>query len=341
MPVGTAHPVRSGGCTATEKRARLFFPARIGYNAGMTEPTLVVLAAGMGRRYGGLKQVDPVGPGGETILDYSIFDARRAGFERVVFVIRRDIEALFRERVGSRFERWIDVEYAFQEIDDVPFGLTAPSERARPWGTAHAIWASRHQVDGPFAVINADDYYGSTSYRLIANRLAAAEGRADFAMIGYRLGNTLSPHGGVNRAVCRTNSDGDLVHAEEITGITPDPADDALARYPVSGGFKTLARDTLVSMNLFAFTPVMYGFIEEYLRDFLLHNGESPDAELYIPAVVNMLIAGGRIHLRVIPSPDSWFGVTYREDRPYVETEIQRLIDAGTYPKRLWAEQAE
>ncbi len=307
----------------------------------MTKPSLVVLAAGMGRRYGGLKQVDPVGPGGETILDYSIFDARRAGFERVVFVIRRDIEALFRERVGSRFERWIDVQYAFQEIDDVPFGLTAAPDRTRPWGTAHAIWASRHQVDGPFAVINADDYYGSTSYRLIAQRLAAAEGPADFAMVGYRLGNTLSEHGGVNRAVCRTNSAGELVHAQEVTGITPHPEDDSLARYPVGDGFETLARNTLVSMNFFAFTPAMYGFIEEYLRDFLLHNGESPDAELYIPAVVNMLIASGRIQLQVIPSPDWWFGVTYREDRPHVEAEIARLIEQGVYPQRLWADQAQ
>ncbi|TVQ40471.1 MAG: nucleotidyltransferase [Spirochaetaceae bacterium] len=306
----------------------------------MKQPALVVLAAGMGSRYGGLKQVDPIGPYGATILDYSVFDAHRAGFGTVVFVIRRDIEQLFRRTVGSRFESRMAVEYVFQALDDLPDGFTPPADRAKPWGTAHAVWAARNCVDRNFAVINADDYYGAHSYRLLADHLRRSGGTADFAMIGYLLGNTLSDHGDVNRAVCRTNARGELIEAVETLAIEPDPVDPAAARYPEDGGYRKLPRDALVSMNIFGFTPEVFPFIEEHLREFLARRGHEPKAELYIPTVVNLLIAAGRARMVVIPSQDTWFGVTYSQDKPYVESAIARLIAEGVYPQRLWADQA-
>ena len=307
------------------------------YNAAMAQPTLVILAAGMGSRYGGLKQVDPVGPNGETLLDYSVFDARRAGFGTVVFVIRHDIEAVFRDKVGSRFERHMNVEYAFQELVDLPAHREAARDRVKPWGTAHAVWAARTQVSSNFAVINADDYYGTRSYRLLADHLNKARAASDFAMIGYLLGNTLSEHGHVNRAVCRTNDAGELIEAVETLAIEPDPADDALARYPADGSYRSISRDTLVSMNIFGFTPAIFDLIEEHLVDFLAQRGDDPKAELYIPTVVNSLIAAGRARMSVIASQDSWFGVTYSQDKPYVQRAIERLISDGVYPRRLWA----
>ena len=300
-----------------------------------TKPTLVVLAAGMGSRYGGLKQVDPVGPHGETILDYSVFDAMRAGFGRVVFVIRRDIEQEFRSKVGSRFEGRLPVDYAFQSLDDLPDGFAVPDGRSKPWGTAHAVWAARSVVSANCAVINADDYYGSDAYRVLADFLRSAGGDR-YAMVGYRLGNTLSDHGDVNRAVCRTNEDGELVEAVETLAIERDPDQPGRARFPSEGGYGHLPLDTVVSMNMFGFTTAVFAHIEAHLRAFLRERAEEPTAELYIPTVVNELIARGEASMQVLNSDASWFGVTYAQDKPHVEEAIRALIAAGSYEAPLW-----
>ncbi|TVQ95613.1 MAG: nucleotidyltransferase [Spirochaetaceae bacterium] len=299
------------------------------------EPTLVVLAAGMGSRYGGLKQVDPVGPHGETILDYSVFDAMRAGFGRVVFVIRRDIEEEFRAKVGSRFEGRLPVDYAFQSLEDLPDGFPLPEGRSKPWGTAHAVWAARNAVSRNFAVINADDYYGSDAYRVLAGYLQSTTGD-HYAMVGYRLGNTLSDHGDVNRAVCRTNAHGELVRAVETLAIERDPDAPDRARFPSDNGYDHLPLDTVVSMNMFGFTTAMFAHIETHLRAFLRDRAEEPKAELYIPTVVNKLIERGEASMQVLTSDATWFGVTYAEDKPHVQEAIRALIAAGRYETPLW-----
>jgi dTDP-glucose pyrophosphorylase len=304
----------------------------------MTQPTLMVLAAGMGSRYGGLKQVDPVGPGGEVILDYSVYDAIAAGFGRIVFIIRPDIEAVFKSDVTSRFEGRIPIDYAFQTLDALPGGYTPPADRQKPWGTAHAMWVARGIIGENFAVINADDYYGQSSFKILADWLLDARDTdvADYSMVGYVLGNTLSEHGAVNRAVCKINDRGELIQAREVLKIEPDPADPTLARYPVEGGAATLDRTSLVSMNMFGFTPSIFGHIEKDLIEFLGARREEPKSELYIPSVVNDLIASGQARMQVLPSQESWFGVTYPEDKPQVVAAVRKLIEQGTYPEKLW-----
>ncbi len=296
----------------------------------------MVLAAGMGSRYGGLKQVDPVGPNGETILDYSVYDAMKAGFGRVVFIIRRDIEEVFREKIGKKFEARIPVEYVFQSLDDLPEGFTVPAGREKPWGTAHAVWVARDVVKSNFAVVNADDYYGRRSYELLSSMLSTLEDVPSYAMVGYQLGKTLSDHGHVNRAVCRISSEGLLEQTVETLKIEPHPDDRTLARYPEGDGFEKLSRDTVVSMNMFGFTPSFFGFIEEAFVEFLSTRREEEKSELYIPTVVNRLIADGRATMKVLRSEDSWFGVTYSDDKPHVVAAVKKLIDAGVYPTPLW-----
>lgn len=290
---------------------------------------LVILAAGMGSRYGGLKQIDPVGPSGETVLDYAVFDARRAGFRRVVFVIRREFEAIFRERVGAKYAGQMEVEYVFQAMDDLPASPPAGAAREKPWGTGHAVWCARHAVKTAFAVINADDFYGQDSFRRLGAFLTQ-EGTAPrpiprYAMVGFRLDQTLSEHGAVSRGVASAHA-GLLATIVERTGIQRTDVGPGLA----------YAGDEIVSMNCWGFTPVIFPQLEASLRRFVTERGADPKAEFYLPAAVAALIAGRTAEVEVLPTEANWFGVTYREDKPRVMAAIEQLVAAQSYPARLF-----
>ena len=302
------------------------------------KPTLVVLAAGMGSRYGGLKQVGPVGPSGETLLDYSVFDAERAGFGKVVFVIRKEFEAEFKEKVGSKYDGLIPVEYCFQDIADLPAPFTVPEGRVRPWGTAHAIRAARTAVSEPFAAINADDFYGRDAYEKLAAFLSAAPAedgdKFHFAMVGYRLDLTLSDNGSVARGICDVR-DGKLASVKEMTKLVRAPGG-AENREDEANPVR-LAGDTRVSMNLWGFTPGLFAALEARFPAWLGKNGGAPKSEWYIPFVVDELIREGKADVSVLPTNSRWFGVTYREDKPFVTAEIGKLVAAGEYPSNLLA----
>jgi len=308
--------------------------------------TLVVLAAGMGSRYGGLKQIDPVGPSGETVLDYAVFDAKRAGFTRVVFVIRRDFEALFREKIGARYAGSMAVDYVYQSTAELPPGYTAPAGREKPWGTGHALWCARDVVRENFAVINADDFYGEDSFRQLAGFLAAARG-GEIALVGFRLANTLSEHGAVSRGVCAVGTDGTLRSIVEHTGIE---------RTEVGPGGR-FSGEEVVSMNCWGFTPDVFAGLDARFRDFLSERGvaapvaagsTSPGslpvatgdvlkAEFYLPAAISTLVSRSEATVRVLPTTAAWFGVTYREDKPRVQAALAELVRQGHYPGALWA----
>jgi UTP-glucose-1-phosphate uridylyltransferase len=298
----------------------------------MIKPTLLVLAAGMGSRYGGFKQIDPVGPNGETIIDYSVYDALRAGFEKLVFVIRRDIEEQFKQAIGRRFEPRIAVKYVFQQLDHLPQGHLVPANRKKPWGTGHAILMGAEVINEPFAVINADDFYGTHSFRLLADHLRS--GSPDYALVGFVLRNTLSKFGSVARGVCRLSRDGFLESVTELTRIEPDGT---AARYTdAAGRYHPLTGEEVVSMNMWGFTPTIFGHLHEQLIAFLKKNGEDEKAEFYIPTVVNTLVGNGHERAKVLRTSDSWSGVTYREDSPHVSKSIRRLVALGDYPEKLW-----
>jgi dTDP-glucose pyrophosphorylase len=281
----------------------------------------------MGSRYGGLKQIEAVGPGGETIMDYSVFDALRAGFGKLVFVIRRDMERPFREIIGARFEKRVTVEYVFQELDRLPAGFSVPPGRAKPWGTAHAILMAEEAIHEPFAAINADDFYGAESYRLLGEHFRT--GSADYAMVGFVLRNTLSEFGSVARGVCQVDENQFLRSVMELTGIERDGAG---AKNTVAGQTMRLTGDESVSMNFWGFHPALFAQLKEHFAQFLKTSGGDLKAECYIPSAVNDLIAAGRTRVKVLRSNDSWFGVTYREDRPRVLESIRHLIAQGAYP---------
>jgi UTP-glucose-1-phosphate uridylyltransferase len=300
-----------------------------------TKPTLLILAAGMGSRYGGLKQIEPVGPSGEAMLDYSVYDAVRAGFGRVVFVIRRDIEDAFKRDVGSRFERRIEVGYAFQELDMLPEGFTVPEGRAKPWGTAHAILVAKDAVSTPFGVINADDFYGLDAYRVLARELGRSRGN-EYCMVGFRLENTLSDHGAVARGICTAGEDGRLQDVVELTGISKTP--EGAEHHDDDGSVRQLDGSEIVSLNMWGFTPSIFEHLEREFVTFLSEAQSDPRREFFIPTVVNTLVARGTVMTRVLRTRSSWFGVTYREDRPAVVADIRALIDQGCYPADLWAE---
>jgi dTDP-glucose pyrophosphorylase len=299
----------------------------------MTKPTLLVLAAGIGSRYGGLKQIDPIGPGGESIIDYSVFDALRAGFGKLVFVIRREIERPFKEFIGSRFEGRMEVDYVFQELSKLPPGFSAPANRQKPWGTGHALLTGAEVIREPFAVINADDFYGMNSFQMLGQHLASQT--PEYAMVGFVLRNTLSEFGSVARGVCQTRPDGYLEGVEEVTRIERDG--DAAKYTDADGQVRALSGDEVVSLNLWGFTPSIFEYLRRELVSFLKEHGASEKAEFFIPSVVNTLVANGEAQLRVLRTPDSWFGVTYREDRPRVIQSVRELIRRGDYPERLWA----
>lgn len=294
-----------------------------------SRPTLLVLAAGMGSRYGGLKQVDPVGPSGETILDYAVFDAIREGFGRVVFVIRKDFEDAFRSQVGSKYAGKIAVDYVFQSLGSLPPGFSVPDGREKPWGTGHAVWCARDAIDGPFAVIGADDFFGRDAFRQLAAflRVEADEDAApNFAMIGYRLSNTLSENGAVSRGVCATGVDGYLEKVVEHTGIL---------REEVGAGKKYSGHET-VSMNCWAFTPTFFTGLNEQFEAFLEKRGGELKSEFYLPEAVSEQVAQGLVTVEVRPTSASWFGVTYREDKPRVQASLAALVERGEYPAALF-----
>ena len=300
----------------------------------MQKPILVVLAAGMGSRYGGLKQVDPVGPSGEAILDYSVFDAVRGGFGKVVFVIRHDFEAEFKEKVGSRYEGLIPVEYAYQDITDLPQPWTVPEGRTKPWGTAHAVRAARNAVDAPFAVINADDFYGRDAFAKMGEYLSSAASM-QFAMVGYRLDLTLSENGSVARGICKVSQDGVLEGVTEMTKLVR--SGDVAENLEDPENPVKVALDERVSMNLWGFTKELFDELESRFPAWLKENGAKEKSEWYIPFVVDELIKEGKASCRVLPTESSWFGVTYREDKPFVTAEIQKLVSSGEYPENLFA----
>jgi len=298
----------------------------------MIKPSLLVLAAGMGSRYGGLKQMDPVGPAGQTIIDYAIFDALRVGFAKLVFVIRRDLEQPFREIVGQRFEQRLPVHYVFQEIGDLPPGFSVPPNRAKPWGTAQAVLAGESAIQEPFAAINADDFYGAQSFRLLARHLSS--GSADYAMAGFTLRQTLSEFGSVARGVCEVGPDGYLKSVVELTRIERDGAE--VKNTDAAGRVTKLTGEEAVSMNFWGFTPAVFPLLRAKFAAFLEKNERDQKAECYIPSAVNELVVAGQARVKVLRTGDPWFGVTYREDRPRVVESIRQLVSRGDYPERLW-----
>lgn len=297
------------------------------------KPTLVVMAAGMGSRYGGLKQIDPIGPNGEIVIDYSVFDAIRAGFGRVVFIIRRDIEEAFKEAVESHIKGRIPIDYAFQSLDDLPPGFRVPEGRQKPWGTAHAIRACREIVREPFGVINADDFYGRESFTALAGALARrAPGTRDYVLVGFDLANTLSEHGAVSRGVCDVRN-GRLVQVTERTKIDRRGAGIVA---DVDGRIEPLAGGTIVSMNMWGFTPALFQQLEAAFVAFLQEQGTQLKSECYIPTVVDGLLKRGEATAEVVNTSSRWLGMTYTEDKPIVREGIRGLISSGAYPAKLW-----
>jgi UTP-glucose-1-phosphate uridylyltransferase len=296
-------------------------------------PTLLVLAAGMGSRYGGLKQIDPVGPSGETVLDYSVHDAMGAGFGRVVFVIRRELEGAFRASVTPKYAGRIAVGFVFQSTDELPEGCASRAGREKPWGTGHAVWCARAAVEGPFAVINADDFYGSEGYRVLVGHLTS--GSPDYAMVGFTLRNTLSDFGSVARGVCQVDAHGNLSDVVEMLQIERDGAH---AKNTAKDGAVTPLDGTEpVSMNMWAFTPAIFPQLREKFDEFMKTSGTELKAECLIPNTINQLVKAEKARVKVLHTNDSWFGVTYREDHPNVVSSIRALIGAGKYPERLWS----
>jgi hypothetical protein len=304
----------------------------------MSDPTLIVLAAGIGSRYGGLKQADPVGPNGELIIHYSAYDALRAGFGKIVFLIRRDIEEAFRERIGRDVERQADVTYAFQELADLPPGFTIPAGRVKPWGTGHAVLCCRDVVTTNFAAINADDFYGAESFRVLADYLKTAQDTPHthhYSMVGYVLSNTLSEHGHVARGVCQVGPDGCLQAIKERLHI--EPLADGIKFQEEDGSWTPVSGDSTVSMNMWGFTPSLLEELAAHFPRFLERSAANPlKAEFLLPDIVGELVQEGRTSVKVLPTPERWFGVTYQADRPRVQAAVRELIAQGKYPARLW-----
>ena len=300
------------------------------------KPTLVILAAGMGSRYGSLKQVDPVGPSGETILEYSVYDAIRAGFGKVVFVIRRDIENDFKEIFINKLKKHIDIEYVFQELNMVPAGINVPAERVKPWGTGHAVMVAASKIKEPFAVINADDYYGADAYKKMADYLSKLNNsETSYSMVGFELDNTLSEHGLVSRGVCEEDANANLISVVERTKIGRD--EKGVAYKDADDKSVYISDKSIVSMNFWGFTPVFFKQLEQNFQEFIKNNYTNLKAEFFLPFVVDDLIKAKQASVKVLRSTDRWFGVTYKEDKPLVVAKVKELVAAGVYPKILWS----
>ncbi len=300
------------------------------------KPTLLVLAAGMGSRYGGLKQLDQVGPSGETIMEYSVFDAVRSGFGKVVFVIRKDIEKEFRELFGNRFSQHIAVDFVFQELNNVPDGIVISPERAKPWGTAHAVLTASQAIDEPFAVINADDFYGYGTFRALAGHLTAAsfKGSMEYCLAGFTLENTLSEFGTVSRGVCQADKNHYLISIEERKNIRAEK--NGIFCSNEDGKDIPLGPKLFVSMNAWAFGNEVFSHLENQFREFIQRNSSDLKAEFYLPSFADNLIRNQIARFRILPVSEKWFGVTYREDKPIVEENLRKLTRLGIYPEQLW-----
>jgi hypothetical protein len=300
------------------------------------KPTLIVMAAGMGSRYGRLKQLDPFGPAGETLIEYSVYDAIRAGFGKVVFVIRKSLEGTFTQEIFAKFAGHVPVEYVFQELEYLPEGFSVPAGRVKPWGTGQAVLLAGAKVHEPFAVINGDDFYGAESFRLLAGFLTESTDPAatDYAVVGYQLRNTLSEFGAVARAVCEVEAGGWLRGMRELTSI--ERTGTGIGYRDAQGAQVPLTGEETVSMNMMGFTPSFFEHCRARFGVFLREQGNDPKAEFYLPLLVNDLAREGKARIKVLPSPASWFGVTYLEDRPLVVENIAALIAAGAYPEQLW-----
>ena len=307
----------------------------------MKKPILVIMAAGMGSRYGGLKQVDPIGPHGETIMDYSIYDAKRAGFETVVFIIKEEFAEEFKTKIGDEVSEHLEVRYAFQDVNDIPEGYEIPAGRVKPWGTAHAVLSAKDVIDSSFAVINADDFYGQQAFQEIYDFLANTENSTDnklnLTMVAFLLKNTVSDNGYVSRGLCKTDEDGYLSEIIERTRIETH---DGGIHYTVDDGasWVDVSPETIVSMNMWGFTEEILDYAEKFFVDFF--NEEVPNnpekAEFYLPSIVDKLLSSGEARVKVLSSPEKWYGVTYQEDKEEVISAIRRLINDGKYPEELW-----
>ncbi len=298
------------------------------------KPTLVILAAGMGSRYGTLKQIDGIGPNGERIIDYSIYDALRAGFGKVVFIIRKSIEKEFKETILGNLPDSVFTEFVYQELDAIPEGLSYSSERVKPWGTGHAMLVAAHNVHEPFIVINADDFYGAGSYKIAIEFLKNNANPFEYGLIGYRLKNTLSDFGSVSRGICQVDEQDYLMSIVEHTKIMKQGS--KIISVQDEGAEIELTGDETVSMNMFAFNPSIFDFLDRDFREFIRNNYDNPKSEFYIPTVVDNLINSGEAKVKVKRSDETWFGLTYSEDKKSVEKRIEELIEKGVYPKKLW-----
>ena len=304
----------------------------------MVKPILVVMAAGMGSRYGGLKQIDQMGPNGEIILDYSLYDALQVGFGKVVFVIKKEIENVFRNKIGRRIEKLIDTEYVYQRIDDIPDGFTVPPDRVKPWGTAHAVMSCRKAVNRPFAVINADDFYGRYSFKVLYDYLKNAKVEQkpyQYCMVGFSVENTLTENGHVARGVCTMGADNRLLSIHERTRIQKF---DNIAKYTEDGEhWDEIPAGSIVSMNTWGFTPSLFYELDEQFPSFLKSNAKNiSKAEFFLPSVVDSLISQGKAYVKVLPSYERWYGVTYQEDKPVVGQALIEMVRSGLYPEDLW-----
>jgi len=300
------------------------------------KPTLLILAAGLGSRYGGLKQLDQIGPSGETLMDYSIYDAKRAGFGKVVFVIRKSFEEDFKTHIFSKYNEFIDVDYVFQELDMLPEGYSVPPDRKKPWGTGHAVLMAQSKITGPFAVINADDFYGKDSFLAIASFLNALDedNNNRYCLLAYKLKNTLSEHGSVSRGLCYLDKNDYLINIEEHTKIHIEK--DKIISVVKDNEKFDLSENAPVSMNLMGFTPSAFSYFKHYFNEFIENNYNNLKAELYLPEVVSKIIKSGSAKVRVLPSNEKWFGVTYKEDKEVVVQNINEMITKGIYPEKLW-----
>jgi choline kinase len=298
------------------------------------KPTLLILAAGMASRYGSMKQVDGFGPNGETIIDYSIYDAINAGFGKISFIIREEFAEKFKEIFEPKLKGRVETDYVFQSYDLTQFGIDKTIERSKPWGTAHAVLAARNQVNEPFCVINADDYYGYDAFKKMADFLTTEVADDNYSLVGYQIDRTLSDYGSVSRGVCKVNEEGNMVEINERTEVYFKDGD---VFYKDATGEHELPKDTRVSMNFWGFTPAVFHQSEEMFKKFVEANENNPKAEFFIPLVADELIKTGTAKFKVIPTANKWFGVTYKEDKPIVQDSISALVADGTYPTNLWA----
>lgn len=304
----------------------------------MGKPTLVVLAAGMASRYGSLKQVDSFGPHGETIIDYSIYDAIRAGFGKVVFIIREEFEQVMRDKFDDKLKGLIEVDYAFQDFDLKKFGVNREIERSKPWGTAHAVMSAMNVVDGPFCVINADDFYGSDAFQKMADFLNNEVDDSHMSLMGFEVGNTMSDYGYVSRGVCEVNDKGHMASVTERTNIyyATDESGDRKIVYEEDGVKHDLPADARVSMNFWGFTPKVFEVALAMFPKFVEENADNPKSEFFIPSVPDYMVKNGMANFKVIPTSSKWFGVTYMEDKPIVQDSISKLLEDGIYPQKLF-----